>query len=93
MSNKGGGEGIDWIHLAEARDQWRVLLNTVEVPGFIKRWTFLEWLSDCWFLKKDPAPWSQSDSQSGRGIEINIFLCRFQQQKCTNGKYHANTGY
>jgi hypothetical protein len=30
-------EGMDWIHLAEIRDQWRGLENTVmnlRVPGF-----------------------------------------------------------
>jgi hypothetical protein len=24
-----GWEGVDWIHLAEDRDQWRALVNTV----------------------------------------------------------------
>jgi hypothetical protein len=24
-----GLEGVDWIHLAQDRDQWRVLVNTV----------------------------------------------------------------
>jgi hypothetical protein len=24
-----GWEGVDWIHLAQNRDQWRVLVNTV----------------------------------------------------------------
>jgi hypothetical protein len=24
-----GGDGIDWIHLAQDRDQWRALVNTV----------------------------------------------------------------
>jgi hypothetical protein len=23
-----GWEGVDWLHLAPARDQWRVLVNT-----------------------------------------------------------------
>jgi len=24
-----GCEGVDWIHLAQDRDQWRALVNTV----------------------------------------------------------------
>jgi hypothetical protein len=24
-----GWEGVDWIHLAQDREQWRVLVNTV----------------------------------------------------------------
>jgi hypothetical protein len=24
-----GSEGVDWIHLAQDRDQWRALVNTV----------------------------------------------------------------
>jgi hypothetical protein len=24
-----GWEGVDWIHLAQDRDQWRVIVNTV----------------------------------------------------------------
>jgi hypothetical protein len=30
-----------------------------EPSGFIKCWEFLEWLSNCWLLRKDPAPWNQ----------------------------------
>jgi hypothetical protein len=30
MHNKEiGWEGVDWLHLAQDRDQWRALLNTV----------------------------------------------------------------
>jgi hypothetical protein len=31
-----GCEGVDWVHLAEDRDQWQALVNTVmnlRVPG------------------------------------------------------------
>jgi hypothetical protein len=27
--NKIGREGVDWIHLAQDRDQWQALMNTV----------------------------------------------------------------
>jgi hypothetical protein len=31
--------GMDWIHLAEDKDQWEVLLKTVmNLPGSIKCW-------------------------------------------------------
>jgi hypothetical protein len=30
MDDKGiGWEGVDWMHVAQDRDQWRVLVNTV----------------------------------------------------------------
>jgi hypothetical protein len=35
-------EDVDWIHLAQDRDQWRVLVNTAmkfRVP--LKEWNFL----------------------------------------------------
>jgi hypothetical protein len=28
-----GWEGVDWIHLAQDRDQWQVLVNTVLEPS------------------------------------------------------------
>jgi hypothetical protein len=27
-----GWEGVDWMHLAQDRDQWRALVNTVMNP-------------------------------------------------------------
>jgi hypothetical protein len=29
-----------------------------EPSGSVKCWEFLEWLSDCWLLKKGSTPWS-----------------------------------
>jgi hypothetical protein len=34
--------GMDWIHLAQDRDQWRFLVNSYELPGSIKCWENLE---------------------------------------------------
>jgi hypothetical protein len=39
-----GCDGVDWIDVAQDRDQWRALVNTaMNLPsGSIKFWTFLE---------------------------------------------------
>jgi hypothetical protein len=38
-----GREGVDWMHLAQDRDQWRALVNTGNKPsGSIKRREFLD---------------------------------------------------
>jgi hypothetical protein len=29
LRETGWGKGVDWIHLAQDRNQWRVLVNTV----------------------------------------------------------------
>jgi hypothetical protein len=52
---------MDWIDLAQDRDQWRALLNTVmnlQVPssGSIKCWGFLEWLCNWQLVKKGSTP-------------------------------------
>jgi hypothetical protein len=33
-------KGVDWMHLAQDRNQWRVLINTVMNFGFQKKWVF-----------------------------------------------------
>jgi hypothetical protein len=37
--NEVGWESMDWIYLAENRDQWQACINST---GFIKCWQFLE---------------------------------------------------
>jgi hypothetical protein len=37
-----GWDGMDWIDLAQDRDQWRTLVNTVMNSGSVKCWEFLE---------------------------------------------------
>jgi hypothetical protein len=52
-------DGMDWNDLAEDRDQWRALVNTVmnlRVP--LNAWEILEWLHNWRLLKKGSAPWS-----------------------------------
>jgi hypothetical protein len=45
-----GWNDMDWIHLAQDRDKWQVV---VYVHGnFIKFWEFLECLNRCWLVKK-----------------------------------------
>jgi hypothetical protein len=50
---------VDWIHLTQDRDQWRVLVNTVmniliqeKVGNILTNWVYYQ------LLKKDSAPWS-----------------------------------
>jgi hypothetical protein len=52
-----GWDGVDWIDMAQDRDQWRALVNTVlNLSGFMKCWEVLEWLHNWRFLKKGSAP-------------------------------------
>jgi hypothetical protein len=49
--------GMDWIDLAQDRDQWRDLVNMVMEPSCsIKCWEFLEQLHNWRLLKKGSAP-------------------------------------
>jgi hypothetical protein len=47
-----GYEGAGWIHLAEDKDQWRALVNTVMTFRFSKELNY-------YYPLKDYAPWSQ----------------------------------
>jgi hypothetical protein len=45
---KMGWKYVDWMHLAQDRDQWRALVNMVmKLPSSIKGGEFLDCLSDC----------------------------------------------
>jgi len=49
-----GWEGVDWIHLVQKRDQWRVLVNAVmnlRVPCKVKNFLAIS------FLRRT-APWT-----------------------------------
>jgi hypothetical protein len=44
-------EGVDWMHLAQGRDQWRALVNTVKslrvlynVGNFLSVWVIIRFL-------------------------------------------------
>jgi hypothetical protein len=48
--------GMDWIDLAQDREQWRALVN---MPmSFIKCWEVLEWLCNWRLLKKGSTQWN-----------------------------------
>jgi hypothetical protein len=47
---------MDWIDLAEGRDQWRAVMNSNKPSGSIKCWEVLEWLHNWQLLKKGSAP-------------------------------------
>jgi hypothetical protein len=51
-----GWDGMDWIDLAEDRDQWRALVKKGGEPsGFLKCWEVLKWLQNWQLLKKGSA--------------------------------------
>jgi hypothetical protein len=53
-----GWDGMDWIDLAQDRDQWEGSCEHGNEPsGSIKCWEVLEWLHNWRILKKGSAPW------------------------------------
>jgi hypothetical protein len=52
-----GWDGVDWINLAQERDQWRGSCEHGNEPlGSIKCWEILEWLHNWRLLRKSSAP-------------------------------------
>jgi hypothetical protein len=52
-----GWDGMDWIDVAQDRDQWRALGEHCSEPsGFIKCWEILQWLHNWRLFKKSSAP-------------------------------------
>jgi hypothetical protein len=50
-------DGMDWIYMAQDRDQWRALVNTVmNLRVSLKCWQIVEWLHNWQLLKKGSAP-------------------------------------
>jgi hypothetical protein len=47
-----GCDGLDWIDLAQGRDQWRALVTS----GSLKCWEVPEWLENWQLLRKGSAP-------------------------------------
>jgi hypothetical protein len=48
---------MDWIDLAQDRDQWRALVNTeMNLSGSLKCWEVPEWLRNLQLLSKGSAP-------------------------------------
>jgi hypothetical protein len=46
-------EGVNFMHVTQDRDQWLAVVNR----GSVKLGEFLDYLSDCWLLKKISAQW------------------------------------
>jgi hypothetical protein len=43
-----GGEGVDWINLAQDKETWRAVLKAImDLRGYINCGEFLDWLGGC----------------------------------------------
>jgi hypothetical protein len=51
-----GWDGVDWMDMAQDRDQWRALMNTVLNLRVSKCWEVLEGLHNWQLLKKGSPP-------------------------------------
>jgi hypothetical protein len=50
-----GWDGMDWIELAQDRDQWRAVVNTMNLWVPSNCWEFPEWLHNWQLLRKGSA--------------------------------------
>jgi hypothetical protein len=47
-----GWGDVDWIGLAQDRNRWRALVNSVmNLRGSVKFWETIEWLHSWWLLE------------------------------------------
>jgi hypothetical protein len=51
-----GWDGVDWIDMAQDRDQWRALERGIEPSASIKCWEVLVGLHKWRLFKKDSTP-------------------------------------
>jgi hypothetical protein len=52
-----GWDGVDWIDMAQDRDQWKALVNTVlSLRGYKECWVVLELLHNWRLLKRRSSP-------------------------------------
>jgi hypothetical protein len=77
-------DDVDWIHLAYHMVQWRDLLNTImNLLDSENGGEFLDWLRDCYLIKKDSASWMYIISRfsrpcahhlhAGKGFSLRVF--------------------
>jgi hypothetical protein len=60
-----GNDGMNWVHVARDRDQWRILVNiAIDLRVPYKERSFLtSWVNDYWLLKKTSASWNRLRNQ------------------------------
>jgi hypothetical protein len=49
---------VDWIHLAQDRDKWRLVNTVMNLKSSIKGGEFLAWVGNYQLFKKSSALWS-----------------------------------
>jgi hypothetical protein len=76
-----GGEGVEWIHLAQYRDQWRVLANTV-TNFLVPERQGISRLGQYQLLKKDSAPQSHT-------LQSSVNKARLQYKPTMRNQFSA----